>query len=672
VQKTPDVRLGARTPTLLLIAALAGCQEGTYHPALGDKASTPVPDPIATPAPAPAPAPAPQPSPAPTPAPAPAPTPTPAPAPAPAPAPTPTPTPTPVPVPVPTLTSLAIEPANATLARGEAYPYEAIGTYSDGSTRDLTMSVTWSAGSNASVSNAADASRGTVTAATPTGFSTVTTVSASLGSITVSTPLNIRLINRTPTPPVTLVDFPTKLVDIVGPQALINGSSDYRTAATQMFNGYFQPYNLATSEADKQAILKRVTFDCTESTADPTLAGAKLAFPFDLDPAHAGALIWHRYRCTFTINYPDATGANVQYTSPVYVMNQLDIDYRHYSVETATALQNFNLGTADKPDYHYLGRYVQPLDKMLRRADNSIPLEFFAGVNGGYDYRVDAWSTSLSDNICPPRSNPSSTTDRNQLYHHPAPAQCPFDNNALPSCASGTTLPYEDDLGDSLLLLPAAERKKSWRDVPFQSFNCGGLGESYDRGVVAFYPDDVYTLRTSSNKGDLAELLYKGKKPLSAVGCGPLLIRDGRFVYDEANAEEGMPIDNYEISGTVGIGYERLEGRLVVHITQVDGEGGTVGLHNWMLAPWFQSPYAHSTGANTLGNGGDATFWVHPQTPAVQAVLADSSHPNHRLFQALFVHNNNPGIVSNCDFTQKTLGCRGRPVHDGVFVRLPR
>lgn len=580
--------------------------------------------------------------------------------------------PIPAPVPPPILKTLSIEPANATLARGETYPYEAIGTYSDGSTQDITASVTWATGSNASVSNAADASHGMVTAATPTGLATATAVSASLSAVTASTSLTVTLFNHTPTPPSGQVDFPTRLVDLVGVESAYYTGSDYRTAATQMFNGYFRPYNLAASEADKQTIVQRVAFNCAEDTADPTLAGAVLAFPFDLDTAHSGALIWHRYRCTFTINYPDVTGANVQYTSPVYVMNQLDIDYRQYSVETATALQNFNLGTADKPDYHYLGRYVQPLDKLLRRADNSIPMEFFAGVNGGYDYRVDAWSSSLSDNICPPRSNPSTYTDRNQLYHHPAPSQCPFDNNALPSCASGTTLPYEDDLGDSLLLLPAAERKKSWKDVPFQSFNCGGLGESYDRGVVAFYKDDVYTTRTSSNKGDLAELLYKGKKPLSAVGCGPLLIRDGRFVYDEANAEEGMPLDNYEISGTVGIGYERVDGRLMVHITQVNGDGNTAGFHNWMLAPWFQSRYAHSTGANTLGNGGDATFWVHPQTPAVQAVLANAAHPNHRLFTALFVNNNNPGIVSNCDFTQKTLGCRGRPVHDGVFVRTPR
>jgi hypothetical protein len=233
-------------------------------------------------------------------------------------------------------------------------------------------------------------------------------------------------------------------------------------------------------------------------------------------------------------------------------------------------------------------------------------------------------------------------------------------------------LPYTDDLGDSLVLLPAAQRIKSYRDEPFQSFNCGGVQESFDRGAVAFYPGEIATMRTSANRGDLAELLYQSKKPTSAAGCGPLLIQNQHFVYDQNNSEEGMPIDNYEISPTVGIGYEhRADGGVTAHLVNVDGHDNTAGFHDWMLGLYFMSPYAHSEGANTLGNGGDATFWVHPKAASVLAVLADPTNPNYAYFKAVFVDNNNPGIASNCDFSARPIGCSARPVHDGIFVKLP-
>lgn len=565
-------------------------------------------------------------------------------------------------------TRLVIEPRNAVLASGEQYPYEAWGVYADGHREDLSARVDWSstAASTARVDNAAGAQHGTVTAGQLPG---TVSIRAALGSLSAETPLTVTLVNRVPTPQRRL-DVPTKELDLVGVESLIYPGIEYRRAASQMFRAVLGPYNLAVSDAERAQALKRVKFSCHEDREDPTTPGHLLAFPFDLDGGHQKALLWHRYQCTFTLDYDDALGAHQHYTSPVYRINQLDIDYGRYPLEAATAFQNYDLGTGDRHDYAFLGRYVQPLDKMLRRRDNTVPTEFLAGVNGGYDYRVDAWSSSTSDNICPPRTSP---VDRNHFYTHPAPAQCPMDANALPSCANGSTLPYGDDLGDSLVLLPRAERDKSWRDGPFQSFNCGGLGEVFDRGVVAFYADDVATFRTSANRGDVAELLHAGKKPLSALGCGPLLIRDRQFVYHEGNAEEGMPIDNYEISGTAGIGYEHLpDGRLRVHLAVIDGNGNTEGFHNWMLGPYFLSPYAHSDGANTLGNGGDATFWIHPQGRRVQSVLRNAQHANHAFFKAIFADNGNPGVASNCDFGPRPISCRARPVHDGVFVRLPR
>jgi hypothetical protein len=561
-----------------------------------------------------------------------------------------------------------IEPRNSVLASGEQYPFSALGQFSDGHTQDVTQQVSWATSStmSATVDNGATNTHGTVTAGS---VPATVTVSGSIGAISDQTPLTVTLFNHIPASPAQ-GDTPFKEVDFVAIESLYYSGYPDRDAASQLFTGVFRPYYLAAGNTASQAtILNRVKFSCAENLADPTTPGNTLAFPFDLDPARKKAILWHRYNCTFELNYTDTTGTAVSYTSGIYKINQLDIDYNQYPLESGTAFENYNFGSSTEPDYHYLGRYVQPLDKMLRQRDDSVPLEFLAGVNGGYDYRVDAWSSSTSDNICPPRSAP---VDRNSFYSHPAPAQCPFGSDALPSCASNDQLPYSDDLGDSLVLLPAAQRSKSWRDEPLQSFNCGGLQESFDRGVVAFYPGEVATLRTSANRGDLAELLYQGKKPLSALGCGPLLIQDRHFVYDEAGSEEGMPLDNYEIAPTVGIGYEhRADGGITVHLVNVDGHDNTAGFHDWMLGLYFSSPYAHSEGANTLGNGGDATFWVHPQGAAVKAVLSDAGNPNHAYFKALFVDNNNPGIASNCDFSTRPIGCGARPVHDGLFVRLP-
>ena len=301
------------------------------------------------------------------------------------------------------------------------------------------------------------------------------------------------------------------------------------------------------------------------------------------------------------------------------------------------------------------------------------PAKAIAGVNGGYDYRVDAWaSRTPHDNICPPRY--AKLEDPRGFYsQHPPATQCGMDAQGLPACASGASLPIADDLGDSLVLLSAAQRAKSWRGTPLQSYNCGGLGEVVQRGALILYRDDVLAARTSAGKDDLAELALNGKAAQSAIGAGPLLLADGAFVYDQAQSEEGMPLDNYEVGGATGAGYSRAaDGTLTVHIVNIDGEDSAAGMNDWMLGLYFlRAPQAQSTGALALGNGGDATLWINPQAAAVQAALRDARNANHAYFENLFVHNSHPGIVSNCSGFGGILGCSARPVHDGLFVYAP-
>jgi trimeric autotransporter adhesin len=88
-----------------------------------------------------------------------------------------------------TLQSIAVTPAGPTLPAGRTRQLTATGSYSDGSTADLTTQVTWASSdvATATVSNV-DGSRGLVTAVAPG----TTTVSAMLGSITGTTTVTVR------------------------------------------------------------------------------------------------------------------------------------------------------------------------------------------------------------------------------------------------------------------------------------------------------------------------------------------------------------------------------------------------------------------------------------------------------------------------------------------------
>jgi len=84
----------------------------------------------------------------------------------------------------PALVSLSVLPANVSIAPGAQQQFNAIGSFTDGSTQDLTSSVTWSC------------SAGTVASISPTGVGLglspgTTTIQAASGSITGTTTLNV-------------------------------------------------------------------------------------------------------------------------------------------------------------------------------------------------------------------------------------------------------------------------------------------------------------------------------------------------------------------------------------------------------------------------------------------------------------------------------------------------
>ncbi|MGA8212195.1 MAG: Ig-like domain-containing protein [Candidatus Sulfotelmatobacter sp.] len=96
----------------------------------------------------------------------------------------------------PVLISLSVTPANSTIANGTSQQFTATGTYSDGTTQNLSSSVTWS---SSSMTVATIASSGL---ATGTGVGTAT-LTATSGSITASATLNVGpaiLVSLTVTP----------------------------------------------------------------------------------------------------------------------------------------------------------------------------------------------------------------------------------------------------------------------------------------------------------------------------------------------------------------------------------------------------------------------------------------------------------------------------------------
>ena len=89
-----------------------------------------------------------------------------------------------------TLVSLAITPANPTIAKGTNQQFTAMGTFSDNTTQDLTNSVTWSSSNTgaATISNAA----GSTGLATSVAAGS-TTITASSGSVSASASLTVNL-----------------------------------------------------------------------------------------------------------------------------------------------------------------------------------------------------------------------------------------------------------------------------------------------------------------------------------------------------------------------------------------------------------------------------------------------------------------------------------------------
>jgi 6-phosphogluconolactonase (cycloisomerase 2 family) len=123
------------------------------------------------------------------------------------------------------LVSIAVTPANASIAKGTTQQFTATGTYSDNLTQDLTATVTWAptASAIATVSNTA----GSIGKATALGLGTVT-ITATLGGVTGSAMLTV-----TPAVLVSIAVTPTNASIANSTTQQLTATGTYSDSSTQ-------------------------------------------------------------------------------------------------------------------------------------------------------------------------------------------------------------------------------------------------------------------------------------------------------------------------------------------------------------------------------------------------------------------------------------------------------
>ncbi|WP_207385402.1 beta strand repeat-containing protein, partial [Legionella cincinnatiensis] len=142
-----------------------------------------------------------------------------------------------------TLQSIAVTPVNPSIAKGTTKQFIATGTYTDGTTQDITSSVTWDSSSSsvATISNDPGSKGLALASTTPTG--TTTTITATLNGVSDSTTLTVTTAVLT--------------------------SIDVTPAATAIPQGTSQPYTARGIYSD--GTLQVIT-DVTWSTSDSSIA----------------------------------------------------------------------------------------------------------------------------------------------------------------------------------------------------------------------------------------------------------------------------------------------------------------------------------------------------------------------------------------------------------------
>ena len=192
---------------------------------------------------------------------------------------------------VPALTSIAVTPSNPTLLAGATQQFAATGTYSDGSTQNLTSQATWTSSSNAvALVNAS----GLVTAVSVG----TTTLSAALSGVTGRSTATV-IAN----PPVITLTSPANGATYTAPAAIslaatvtANGHTitkvQFYTGATLLGEDTSAPYNFAWTNvsAGSYSLMARAVYDAGSTVDSSPVNSSVTGLPAPWQTADIGSV----------------------------------------------------------------------------------------------------------------------------------------------------------------------------------------------------------------------------------------------------------------------------------------------------------------------------------------------------------------------------------------------
>jgi hypothetical protein len=209
-----------------------------------------------------------------------------------------------------TLTSIAVTPVDPTIAKGTTVQFSAIGTYSDGSTQDLTTQVTWSSSSTATASITAGGFATGVGAGTSTikaqrgsasDTSVLTVTAATLSSIAV-TPTTATIAKGTTQQYTAIGTYSdTSTQDIT---ALVAWSSGTTTVATIAAGG------LATGAGAGTSTISASLSGVNSNNATLTVTAATVV-SIAITPANPSVAIGYKLQLHATATFSDTTTQDV-------------------------------------------------------------------------------------------------------------------------------------------------------------------------------------------------------------------------------------------------------------------------------------------------------------------------------------------------------------------------
>src|SRR5438309_2765284 len=243
----------------------------------------------------------------------------------------------------PTLVSLAVTPANPSVAAGLADQFTALGNYTDGSTKDLTRSVTWNS-SNPGVGTisawglatckAQGTSRITATSANVTSTTTLTVIAATLVSIGV-TPISASIA------PSTTVQFTATGTFTDGSTQNITNAVTWSSSATSLvsISNSILTQGLVKGLAPGSVTITAAASDTIFGTANLIVTNAVLN-SIVVTPANASIPLGVLQQFTAMGTFSDGTTQDISDT-----VTWTSSDKRVASITTSGLAVGGNLGT---------------------------------------------------------------------------------------------------------------------------------------------------------------------------------------------------------------------------------------------------------------------------------------------------------------------------------------